>query len=695
MTRAQADLASRPGFLARLIDCVADAIVVLDADMQLCFANVATRSIMTGSADGDLTSSVLDYVHPDDLDAVAAAFAELLEDPGGRASTTLRVRAARGDLPVEATATNLIDEPTVAGVVVCFRDRSGEVAFREQAEVLMSAVEAATDVIVILDPRGAILHANPAAVRLCGGCEPTHIDDLEPASARMLLRDVGLPMARRTGWWMGETSLAAAGGEPPLEVSVVVSAIRDERGNVRALSLIARDMTEHKLIEAALRQQARLDPLTGLLNRGGLMDELNQMVARCRDDGRNDGRADGRGAGVGVLFIDLDHFKIANDSIGHANGDQLLRQVAQRLDAATYPGALARYGGDEFVALLPQVRDATALAGTAERLCASLAEPFTVAGNTVHLSCSVGVAVADRTTAPDDALRAADLAMYRAKERGRNRYELFDRSLHDAANQRMLLQSQLRQAVPAHQLAVQYQPIVDLGTAKVLGFEALVRWNHPDGCLLLPDEFLEAARHAQLMAAIDDWVLDQACEQLGAWRRTHPGARGLTMAVNLSSEQLARHDLPAVVASHLASRGLDPGQLVLEITERQLLDDIDDTTDRVEALRALGVGIGLDDFGTDRAPLSHLSRLRIDLLKLDRSFLSHADARAGASVVRAVASLARELGIACVAVGVENALQVDLVQAAGVPRAQGFWFSPALDAADAEAVLVRSLAVRP
>ncbi len=343
--------------------------------------------------------------------------------------------------------------------------------------------------------------------------------------------------------------------------------------------------------------------------------------------------------------------------------------------------------------LVPRVPLTSDLLALADALCSSLAEPFTVAGTVVHLSCSVGVAVAHHDTAPDDILRAADLAMYRAKERGRNRWALFDPSLHEAANRRLLLQAQLHRALATGELDVRYQPIVELHSARLVGFEALVRWHHPGGRVLLPDEFLDVARQAQLISVIDDWVLGQACSQLGSWQRAHPSLAGdLTISVNLSAEQLARADLVASVAEQLDRARLSPSQLVVEITEHQLLDGIDATIARVDELRALGVGISLDDFGTDHSSLSYLSRLPIDLLKMDRTFLADASSPAGATVVRAVASLARELGIECVAEGVETRAQVELLQSVGVTHAQGFWYWPALDAADAGELIARQLA---
>ncbi len=676
MTRADAEPTTPSGFLARLIDCVADAIVVLDADLELCYANAATRAIMTGLTDGTMSASVIDYVHPDDVERVATVFAEFVEQRGTTRVITLRVKAATGWQLVEVNATNLLADPDVNGVVLCFRDLSSEDAFRHQSEVLMSAVEAATDVIVILAPDGTVLHTNRAALRLFGDHEPSSIEDIEPTAARMLIRDVGLPMARRTGSWMGETTLTGDGGDLPLDVSLVITAQRDERHQVRALSLIARDMTEHKLIEATLRRQARVDTLTSLLNRGGLMEELGAMIGRCTDHDK-----------VGALFIDLDHFKIANDSLGHTHGDELLRQVAHRLHVATSPSVLARYGGDEFVALVPRVHRVGEIAAVAERLCMALAEPFAVAGNAVHLSCSIGVAIAQRGSLPDDVLRAADLAMYRAKERGRNRWELFDPSLHEAANRRLQLQTELHRAVSEGELSLCYQPIVTLDDHHLVGFEALVRWAHPGGRLLFPDEFLDVARHAQLMQVIDEWVLTEACRQLASWQRVYARAAELTMAVNLSSEQLARPDLLGLITDQLGLNGLRPERLFLEITEHQLLDGLDTTARRLDDLRQLGVRIAIDDFGTDHSSLSYLSRLHIDMLKMDRTFLSNASTPAGATVVRAVAALARELGITCVAEGVETFPQVELLRAVGVERAQGFWFWAALEPTEAARLL--------
>jgi diguanylate cyclase (GGDEF)-like protein len=539
--------------------------------------------------------------------------------------------------------------------------------------LLLAAVEATTDLVIVFDPSLNVAHANRAAQELLALPDVgATIDLVRPAATQQLIEHIALPQARRTGVWTGEALLGGADGCASMDASLVITTQRDEQDEVVAYAVIARDITERKLVEVALRRQARQDPLTGLLNRAGLMDELDRCLGADLD------------ATVAVLFIDLDHFKIANDSLGHTSGDELLRQVARRLTLAAHPSILARYGGDEFVALLPDLRNPLDAERTARQICQALEQPISLGGRPVHLSASIGIALSTDSRASDDLLRSADLAMYRAKELGRNRWSFFDRKLHDAAHRRLQLNAELHRAIADDQLIVHYQPIVSLPTRTLSGFEALVRWNHPSGRQLQPGEFLDVAAQAQLMPTIDERVLHVSCAQLHSWHDRFPCAKHLTMAVNLSPSQLARHDLREVIAFALGQSGLRADQLHLEVSEEKLLQSIDTTAEALASIRSLGVKVAIDDFGTDHSSLAYLSALQVDMLKIDRGFLLGADHHAGQVVMGAVAGLARQLGLVTVAEGVETDDQLDVVERVGIDAAQGFLFARPMPGEDAE-----------
>ena len=668
--------------LQQLIDCVADAIVVIDAQRSITYTNGAARRVLGigGERDPEINPSAVDHVHPDDLLDVIGHFEALLGRPGANTSFVLRLLVQGGVLPVQAIATNLLDDEDVRGVVMSFRNLTNEQAFRQRADLLLAAVEATTDLVIVFDPDLRVAHANRAANDLLAlSATGATLGDLRPHATQQLIEHIALPQARRAGVWSGEALLGGADGLASMDASLVVTTQRDDQDGVVAYAVIARDITERKLVEVALRRQARQDPLTGLLNRTGLMDELDRLLGTDPN------------ATVAVLFIDLDHFKIANDSLGHTSGDELLRQVARRLTLATHPSVLARYGGDEFVALLPNLRDRPDAERIARQVCEALERPISLGGRPVHLSASVGIALSDESSTSDDLLRSADLAMYRAKELGRNGWSFYDRSLHDAAHRRLQLNAELHRAIAEDQLSVHYQPIVTLPTRKLCGFEALVRWNHPSGRQLHPVEFLDVATQAQLMESIDEHVLRAACMQLRSWQGRFSGAEQLTMAVNLSPSQLARHDLRDVIASALTDSGVTANQLHLEISEEKLLQSIDATAAALAAIRSLGVKVAIDDFGTDHSSLAYLSALEVDMLKIDRGFLLGTGHRAGQVVMSAVAGLARQLGLVTVAEGVETIDQLDVVERVGIDAAQGFLFARPMPSDQAE-LLVAAMA---
>jgi diguanylate cyclase (GGDEF)-like protein/PAS domain S-box-containing protein len=448
----------------------------------------------------------------------------------------------------------------------------------------------------------------------------------------------------------------------------------DDDGEPARMAGSQTDITERKVN----------DPLTGLPNRALLMDRLSGLLAPAR---RRQRKAAGT---VAVLFLDLDRFKLINDSLGHAAGDQLLIAFAGRVGERLGAGdTLARLGGDEFAILLAEAAGVAAAESLAEEIQAGLTAPFTLAGHEVFTAVSIGIALADgRRPTAGDLLRDAHTAMYRAKASGRARHQVFEPGMRDRAVVQLKLDTDLRRALERGELELYYQPIATLEDEAITGFEALLRWNHPDLGLLLPAEFIPLAEETGLIIGIGAWVLRQACWQLRAWQR-HFGF-ALTMSVNLSAKQLAQPDLVALVERVVADTGLVPATLKLEITESAVIENQEAAIAVLEALRALGVGISIDDFGTGYSSLSYLHRFPVDSLKIDRSFIAALGIEARkADLVKAIVGLARDLGMGVVAEGVETDEQLKSLRTLACESMQGFCFSHPLDQEAAAALLRR------
>jgi diguanylate cyclase (GGDEF)-like protein len=431
-------------------------------------------------------------------------------------------------------------------------------------------------------------------------------------------------------------------------------------------------VVERELAQDRLTHHALHDPLTGLPNRTLLLDRLEVALAQ-----RNRG-------GIAVVFVDLDHFKLVNDSLGHAAGDTLLAAAATRLRAVVRPGdTVARFGGDEFVVLAESAIGERDAEGLAERLAGALAEPFDLGGNEVFVTASIGIAVSDGID--EDAhglLRDADAAMYRAKEAGRARYEVFDALMRAGAVRRLEIVNDLHRALERNQFVLHFQPQIDLRTNSLIGVEALLRWVHPDRGLVPPMEFIPVAEETGLINELGRWVLRAACQQGRTWLDRFPDRQPLVMSVNLSGRQLSQPRLADEVAAALEESGFPPHLLVLEITESVLMNDTATTIQTLEALKLLGVRLAIDDFGTGYSSLTYLQRFPIDILKIDKSFV---DGLGGANleesaVTRTIVSLAKTLRLETVAEGVERSEHVRELQSLNCDIGQGYFFARPLDA---------------
>jgi diguanylate cyclase (GGDEF)-like protein len=472
---------------------------------------------------------------------------------------------------------------------------------------------------------------------------------------------------------------------------------RANRAFARAYAQVVAEVNERKRLTEQLRHQAFHDPLTGLPNRALLHDRLELALTRTA---RHGGR-------LAVLLLDLDGFKTVNDTLGHAVGDQLLRLVAERLQAKVRAeDTVARQGGDEFVVLAEHLNSAGEATILAERLLDAITVPIPLAGRTLHINASIGITtssayatVTGTATAPtgatgsaevqaDELLGDADVAMYLAKRHGPGRYRIFEPGMRAEVVDRAELEADLRHALERDQLCLHYQPIIHLASRRIVGAEALLRWRHPTRGLLAPGSFIPLAEQTGLLIPIGTWLLDQACRQIRDWQTAIPGHRQLDVSVNLSAVQLAQPTLPDQVSRTLADTGLDARHLTLEITESVLITDAHATAAVLSDLHARGVQIAIDDFGTGYSSLAYLSRLPGSVLKIDKAFIDQitSDPQA-AALTEAIVKLAATLGLASVAEGIEEAAQLDQLRKFGCQYGQGYYFARPLEAARFAALL--------
>jgi diguanylate cyclase (GGDEF)-like protein/PAS domain S-box-containing protein len=452
-----------------------------------------------------------------------------------------------------------------------------------------------------------------------------------------------------------------------IDVEVSLSPLLDDRRAAVGAVLIARDIRTRKLAERRIAYQAHHDALTGLPNRTLLYDRLVKELARSRRHGSRR---------LAVLFLDLDQFKVVNDTLGHAVGDRLLIEIAGRLrQTVRESDTVARVGGDEFTFLLPGVDRAEDAGRTAQKILDAVSRPLEIDGYPLYVTTSIGISLypADGEE-PEALLSNADIAMYRAKELGRNNFQLSNPAMNAKSVARLSLERDLRMALERGEFTLVYQPQADVVSGRTVGVEALLRWNHPQRGLVLPDEFIAIAEETRLILPLGEWVLRTACEQARRWQA--PGGPAPRVAVNLSALQFRQRDLARTVQTILDESGIDPGSLMIEITESAAMHDAGLTIGVLSELREMGLRIAIDDFGTGHASLSYLKQFPIDTLKIDRSFVSDMEAsREGAAIVNAIIGLAHGLGLGVLAEGVESESQLHRLAACGCDEYQGFLIS--------------------
>jgi len=562
-----------------------------------------------------------------------------------------------------------------------------EQGLRASEERFRALVQHAADVILVLEPDGTVRHASPAVQTVLGyepermvgtrGWALAHEGDAQSAQvfhAELLeqrggSRSIELRWQHRDGSWRW--------------LEVKGTNLLHQPG-VRGIVLNARDISRHKSLEAQLVQRALHDQLTGLPNRMLFMDRLEQGLERSAR----------RGKFAAVLFLDLDRFKLVNDNLGHDHGDQLLVQVADRLRSCLRRvDTIARIGGDEFTVLLEEVGSAGDAALVAERIIEAFRGSFRIENQEIFVGASIGIALGgrDQGTTAQGLLRNADIAMYRAKANGRACFEVFKSSMRETVKGRLKMETELRRALDRGELRLHYQPQVDLRTARIVGLEALVRWEHPERGLVPPGSFIPIAEETGLILPIGRWVLETACRQASIWRADAEIGLDLVMAVNLSPRQFRHPRLVQDVGQVLAESGLDASGLEVEITEGTAMGDADATVKTLEHLKSIGIRLAIDDFGTGYSSLGYLKRFPIDVLKVDRSFVAGLPQNRGdAAIVRAVVGLSRALGLKAVAEGVETPEQLTELRGLGCDQGQGYLFGRPSATEVADVMLRRS-----
>jgi diguanylate cyclase (GGDEF)-like protein/PAS domain S-box-containing protein len=547
-----------------------------------------------------------------------------------------------------------------------------------------SLVQHSSDVITVVDAAGVIRYMSPAVSQVLGWTiesalgkrlgDLVHPDDVDAATT--LLQTAGAKPAATANAIL---RVRHASGDWR-HIETIGTGLLDDP-TIRGIVLNTRDVSERTLLEAELTHQAYHDPLTGLVNRGRFRALVDEALRRAGPDRTN----------VAVLYLDLDGFKNVNDSFGHSDGDQMLVETGHRLRNATRGGdTVARLGGDEFAILLDHVKtDADAII-IADRVTNAMRRPFKLRGGEIVAGASIGIARGDATADADDLLRNADVAMYVGKRGQKGQYMVFQPEMYAAVRDRLTLETELRRDIERGNLALAFQPIIDLDSECVAGVEALVRWPHPDRGLLPPNEFIPLAEATGLIVPLGRWVLREACRLGASWRMMLPDNATFTVAVNISGYQLQNPELTDDIVAALERSGLPPSFLMLEITESTVARDGDAARDRLRTLKSLGVQLAIDDFGMGYSSLSSLERFPIDVLKIDKAFVGHVGADGSRrSLARMIVALGDALSLRTIAEGVERPEQIAALSSMGCSYAQGFYYSRPVSPAEITQMIQR------
>jgi len=656
----------------KLVQGSSDITLVVGTDTKISWASPALERVLGYEPEAILGTSAFDYVHPEDVGDAKELLAGVLR---GEPADSVSVRVCHADTSwryVSVVATDMHRDPDVGGMLLSVRDITARVEARRATERLGIIVEATSDLVALLERDRGLVYLNAAARRFFGLDPTSDLEDFDaseglPTWVEQAWNRQILPELRRHGLWSGEMDLPNSEGRTVAH-SVVLMSQRGPDGRIETISGVARDISKRLAFESQLEHQATHDPLTDLPNRTLLLDRLAMAIGRGQRSHHD----------TAVLFLDLDHFKEVNDRLGHSYGDRLLRLIAERLSSAVRPGdTVARFGGDEFVILCEGLTDRAEAEAIAERVAAAVAAAAMVEESEVTVTASIGIALAGASrTVPEDIVRDADAAMYSAKEGGRSRTEVFDGRMHKQSVDRLELESDLRRAIARHELRLLYQPQVALATGRIIGFEALLRWEHPDRGLLQPADFLAVAEETRLILPIGGWVTRQACRVLARAQHARPNGERLDVCINLSARQLNQVGLVEVFRDILDDTGVSPGSVNVEIAESVLMADVEQSRRSLERLKAVGLVVAVDDFGSGCSSLAYLRQFPVDLLKMDRTFVAGLGTESSDSaIVGAVVSMAHTLGLQTVAEGVETRAQLAELRNLGCDIAQGYVLS--------------------
>ncbi|HXB97858.1 MAG TPA: EAL domain-containing protein [bacterium] len=657
-----------------MVEASPDGLAVLE-DGLVVFANGSLERLLGLAGPEEIWGSELEsFIHPDDT----PAWTELLRAaPGGGPPARQELKLVRRDTglaDVEVELQNL-GRPGERRLLLLARDirarKTMERRIRESEERYKGLADVAFDGLAV-HVDGVIVSVNRSFEAIfglpAGGLLGADIFGLfNPDSVRLFRQEMD------SGQVLELEGLHTGGGAVHVEASTRACLFQGDPAHVTAL----RDITRRRNTEEVVRRQAWYDALTGLPNRILFLDRLEHALSQARRSGRR----------LAVLFLDLDRFKLVNDSLGHAAGDQLLQQVAGRLQGLLRKSdTVARLGGDEFTVLLEDAAlEADAMA-VGRKLVALLSEPFTVMGQEVHIGTSVGAAFfPDHASDGERLIKLADMAMYRAKDSGRGQAVAYAETLEAPQEKRLDMENDLRRGIDQREFQLWYQPQVDLRNGKVIGAEALLRWQHPTRGLLSPAQFIPLAEESRLIVPLGEWVLQETCAQAAAWPSA---ALGLSVAVNLSAWQMHTQSLLKTVDAALASSGLDPRRLELEITESVAMRNAAQTLETLRAFAQRGVRLALDDFGQGYSSLVYLKDFPVQSIKLDQAFVAGLPgSEKDAAILRAVLGLCRSLHLQCLAEGVESAEQADFLRQEGCDLAQGFYFAHPMDLQSFRAML--------